>query len=93
MISIEKANPIPASTPGPDVQTEIKDEAEWIQRSLQKLSDDKREVLLLSRFQNMKYEEIARITGCAVGTIKARVHHALKELSVIYKDLSGESAS
>ena len=93
MVNIENANPIPSSIPGPDVQTEQKDEADLIQQSLQKLPDDKREVLLLSRFQNMKYEEIGKITGCAIGTIKARVHHALKDISVIYKDLAGERLS
>jgi RNA polymerase sigma-70 factor (ECF subfamily) len=41
---------------------------------------EKREVLVLSRYQDMKYEQIAELMGCEVGTVKTRVHRALKEL-------------
>jgi len=58
--------------------------------ALAKLSPDKREVLILSRFQNMRYRQIAQILGCRVGTIKARVFRALKDLTKIYNDLAGE---
>ena len=47
----------------------------------------------------MKYQEIARVSGCAVGTVKARIHRALKDLTRLYTELgddvqgmSGESA-
>lgn len=59
--------------------------------ALSRLSKEKKEVLVLSRFQNLKYEEIGRILDCPVGTIKARVHHALKELRDIYLNLSEEA--
>jgi len=64
-----------------------------LQKALNKLPSEKREVLVLSRYQNMKYEDIAKLMQCQVGTIKARVHRALKELRIIYKELSGESIS
>ena len=57
---------------------------------MSKLSPEKREVLVLSRFQNMKYEQIAEIAGCKVGTIKARVHRAIKDLREIFFELTGE---
>ena len=44
------------------------------------LPEDKRELLLLSRYQGLKYEEIARLLRCEVGTVKVRVHRALQEL-------------
>jgi RNA polymerase sigma-70 factor (ECF subfamily) len=47
-------------------------------------------VLVLSRYQDMKYEQIAEIMECEVGTIKTRVHRALKELRQIFLKLSGE---
>ncbi len=59
--------------------------------ALAKLSVEKREVLVLSRFQDMKYEEIAGVLRCPVGTVKARVHFALKELREIYLNLSEEA--
>lgn len=59
--------------------------------ALSRLSPDKREVLILSRFQDLKYEEIARVLDCPVGTVKARVHFALKDLRDIYLNLSEEA--
>lgn len=59
--------------------------------ALSRLSLEKREVLVLSRFQGMKYEEIGRVLQCPVGTVKAKVHFALKELREIYLGLSEEA--
>ena len=55
-------------------------QTELLHRALLQLPDDKREVLVLSRFQEMKYAEIAQLLGCEVGTIKTRVFRALQEL-------------
>ncbi|MFQ5674280.1 MAG: sigma factor-like helix-turn-helix DNA-binding protein, partial [bacterium] len=46
-----------------------------------------------SRFQDIKYRDIAEILGCMEGTIKARVHRAVKRLRDNYFELSGERAS
>jgi RNA polymerase sigma-70 factor (ECF subfamily) len=54
---------------------------------------DKREVLVLSRFQNLKYGEIAQILDCEVGAVKVRVFRAIRELSQIFSELAGEKAS
>ena len=80
---------MPSDDPTPEDISVQKNERNLLMRALQKLTDEKREVLLLSRFQNMKYEEIADIMGCKVGTIKARVHWALKELTYEYHKLAG----
>ena len=45
---------------------------------------------MLSRYQEMKYEQIAEVMGCEVGAVKVRVHRALKELREIYLKLSSE---
>jgi RNA polymerase sigma-70 factor (ECF subfamily) len=68
-------------------------EVALLRRALDRLSSDKREVLLLSRFQNLKYEEISQILNCPVGTIKARVHWAIKDLRKIFEQLSGATTS
>lgn len=59
--------------------------------ALSRLPLDRREVLVLSRFQGMKYEEIGQVLQCPVGTVKAKVHFALKELREIYLNLSEEA--
>ena len=79
-----------ARVPSPGADIEKREEAELIRRALHRLPDDKREALVLSRFENMSYEEIAEVAGCAVGTIKARVHRAIKDLSRNYRELQNE---
>jgi len=69
---------------------EREQEVDLLHQALNNLTDDKREVLLLSRFQNLKYEEIAEMLGCAVGTVKARVHRAIKDLRQNFLELSSE---
>jgi len=56
------------------------------------LPESKRELLLLSRFQGLPYNEIAELEGCQVGAVKVRVHRALQDLREIYLRLSGSGA-
>jgi RNA polymerase sigma-70 factor, ECF subfamily len=62
-------------------------EAVLLHRALMRISEDKREVLVLSRFQDMKYEEIAQLLGCEVNTVKTRVHRALQDLRQAFHQL------
>ena len=70
-----------------------KQEISLLRRAMARLPVDKRELLVLSRFQNFKYEEIASILGCDVGAVKVRVYRAVRALGQIYFELSGERAS
>jgi RNA polymerase sigma factor (sigma-70 family) len=64
-----------------------------LRRALAAMPVEKREVLVLSRFQNLKYEQIADILACDVGTVKVRVYRAIKALSQIFFELAAEKAS
>jgi RNA polymerase sigma factor (sigma-70 family) len=76
-----------------DENLKRKQEISLLKRALKRLPDDKRELLVLSRFQNLKYDEIASILGCDVGAVKVRVYRAVKALGQIYFEMSGERAS
>lgn len=77
----------------PDREFQRKQEAMLLRRALAALPGDKREVLVLSRFLDMKYEEIAAVLKIEVGTVKVRVYRAMRELSDRFFALSGERAS
>ena len=64
-------------------------ETALLQRALMSMAEEKREVLVLSRFQDLKYEEIAQLLGCEVNTVKTRVHRALQELRQVFHQLEG----
>ena len=63
-------------------------EVELLQRALQQLPEEKREILLLCRFQELKYEEIASLLGCELNTVRTRIHRALQELRKNFHQLA-----
>lgn len=77
----------------PQERLEQAQEVRLLRRALARLPVDKREVLVLSRFQNLKYSEIAEVLGCEEGAVKVRVFRAVRELGQIFFELSGEKAS
>jgi RNA polymerase sigma factor (sigma-70 family) len=79
--------------PGPEQSAEYGQNVAILRRALALLPEEKREVLVLSRFQNLRYEEIARILDCEVGAVKVRVYRAVRQLEQLYNELAGEKAS
>ncbi len=52
--------------------------------ALSLLDPDKRELIVWSKLQGMKYEEIAGIKETSVGAIKVQIHRTMSELRKIY---------
>jgi RNA polymerase sigma-70 factor (ECF subfamily) len=55
--------------------------------SMQRLPEEQRELLVLTRFQHMKYEEVAEIMNTSVANIKVKVHRAINKLREHYFEL------
>jgi|SRR5579883_1377198 RNA polymerase sigma-70 factor (ECF subfamily) len=89
----DEAGDFAAAGPAPDRSAQSAQETALLHRALKALPAEKREVLVLSRFQGLKYEEIATVLKCEVGTVKVRVYRALRELGDRFYALSGERAS
>ena len=86
----EKGRAVPSNEPSVHDVLEGSQQAELIRQALQRLPEDKREVLVLSRYQDLRYEDIGRLLGCTEGTVKVRVHRAMKELRAAYDALLRE---
>jgi RNA polymerase sigma-70 factor (ECF subfamily) len=69
----EVASDLPAPA-GPPEQTLD------LQRCLLRLPPDQREVLLLVTLQDLRYEDVARITGVPIGTVMSRLSRARSRL-------------
>lgn len=52
--------------------------------ALSALNDEQKELLILSRYQGLKYEEISSITNQSVPAIKVAIHRAIAQLRGIY---------
>ena len=63
------------------------EEMQILSMAMDRLPEDKREILLLSKFQDKKYKEIGEIMGCTEGAVKVKVFRALQELKEVYKKL------
>ena len=83
--------PEPASQEaGADEKLRKRQEVRLIRQALDELPVEKREVLVLSRYQNLKYEEIGSILGCETGAVKLRVFRAVRALGQKFHELAGE---
>ncbi len=69
------------------VEIQQNEEHRMLTMAMDRLPADKREVLLLSKFEERKYSEIGEVLGCTEGAVKVKVFRALQELKVIYKQL------
>ena len=51
-----------------------------IEHAIGELPEEHRRLLSLRNERHFRYDEISRITGLPLGTVKSRVHHALEAL-------------
>jgi RNA polymerase sigma-70 factor, ECF subfamily len=61
-----------------------------VQRAIVQLDSGFRECLVLRDVEDLSYEEIARITGLAEGTVKSRIHRARAQLRELVERALGE---
>jgi RNA polymerase sigma factor (sigma-70 family) len=72
-----------AEGPGPEVATLQADERRSLDRVMQSLPHEYREILILREIEDMDYRQIAHVTGVPMGTVMsrlARARAALKKL-------------
>jgi len=59
-----------------------------LHQCVNRLSGVDREIIALHRFQGLKYDEVAAITGLTVAAIKVRAHRAMEKLRKYYFELA-----
>ena len=67
----------------PETLFEKKMIQQLIQRGLQKLKEDQRELLVLRDLQGFSYEEMGELLGLPEGTIKSKLHRARVDLKQV----------
>jgi len=65
-------------------------DAEAVRRQVANLSPEHCEALVLRFIEDMSYEEIARVTGNTLGTVRSRIHYAKAALRRAYEENSYE---
>ena len=69
------------------VSLEKSEEVARVYRAMRFLNGEQRELLVLTRFQELKYAEVASLLGISEGAVKVRVHRAIKDLRDHYLKL------
>ena len=62
-----------------------------LKKALQQLHPEKRELIILSRYQELKSYEIAEIVGISEGAVRVKIHRILKELKEIFFKLENKT--
>lgn len=63
---------------------EQQEREELLYKAMAKLDPDKRELLVLAKFQGMKYEQIAELREMTVSAVKVQVHRTIAKLRNLY---------
>lgn len=79
--------------PQPDESMQQDEIARYIQSALQRLPEEQRVVVILRHYEGLKFQQIASILDCPLGTVKSRMRNGLEKLRVILKDLCPEGGT
>ena len=74
------ADLVASNLPGPADSAEEHEAAERVRRAIAELPEDHRAVVILRFVEDLSYQEIGEILDCPLGTVKSRIHYALKKI-------------
>lgn len=63
-----------------------------LEQALDELDEEKREIIILSRYEGLKYKEIAELLDTTEGAIKVKMFRAMKELRDLVNIITKESS-
>ncbi len=76
---------IPADVPAPEAALVNLETRRAVQRIVSEMPDSLRTVLLLSYFHDMPYKDIAEVLSVPLGTVKSRLHAAVRQFAARWK--------
>lgn len=88
----EQGFDLPDAAPTPEEAALRREDEDEVRRAIALLPEDMRTVLILCVLEQKRYEDVAAITGVAVGTVKSRLNRARLRLSEILARLREPSA-
>ncbi|MBN1479622.1 sigma-70 family RNA polymerase sigma factor [candidate division KSB1 bacterium] len=65
----------------PDSRIEKKERSECVHRALEKLNEEQRIAIILHRFEDLSYKEIATIMNTSVSSVESRLFRARQKLA------------
>lgn len=84
------ADMIESAAEAPSAPAEHADESEAIRAIVDSLPDHHREILMLSYFHRMSYQQISEVLSIPLGTVKSRLHSAVALFSERWRRARGQ---
>lgn len=72
----------------PENTMDKEEQVHLLNRALNRLSEENREILVLSRYQELAYNEIAQILNISETNVRVRIHRAMAQLKSAYLKLA-----
>jgi len=79
-VPLEAATELPSADPGPGDAAESREEIDTVRRSIEQLPDEQKAPFVLRNYHGLSYEEVAQALQVPMGTVKWRIHEALRRL-------------
>ncbi len=76
----DEKKPLSSETSQPDTVLENKERQQMIRSVIDSLPPNQRTAVILKRYHDLSYEEIADIMRCSVSAVEARLHRAKQNL-------------
>lgn len=71
----------------PDEIANAGTESYYIQQAINSLDEDFKNIIILRDIEDLEYEEIVKITGLPMGTVKSRINRGREKLKKILSDI------
>ena len=69
---------------------ESQEELHMLRKAMNRLDEEKREILIMSKLKGIRYKQIGEMMGCSEGAVKVKVFRALKSLKQTYTEIEQE---
>jgi RNA polymerase sigma-70 factor (ECF subfamily) len=87
--SVEYQEDVVDCNPGPEEGSAGEESVLLVRKALARMPDDTRELLVMSKYKNMRYRDIGRLLNCSEGAVKVRVFRAMQDLKAVYHTVRG----
>lgn len=88
---LEEGMDIADAKPGPEARYASRQQQAQLERALQRIAPEQREILLLREIEGLGYAELANVLGVAEGTVKSRLARARAALLEHFHPHAGAS--
>lgn len=79
-----------SSRDNPDFSLELREKQKQVRAAIDALPENQRTAVILRRFQDLSYEEVAEVMHCTVSAVEARLHRAKLNLQKKLRHLTSD---